>query len=422
MDTKGIIDVVIFGVEVGKLRYNLNEKRSYFQYNPAFLDSGQYSRMFPYVFKRHKYPQVFTMYEGLTFKGLPPMIADSLPDMFGNIIFKEWFEAKGMSFDKISPLQQLAYVANRGMGALEYKPSVALSTLSTIDFDEIIAVLQEVFDVKNNSLEKELNDLALLNIFKMGTSAGGARPKLVVSEHKETKTLISGDIEYGIDYNHYLIKLHINESGTYNREIVEYGYYLLAKNAGIEMMFSKLVDNKHFATLRYDRQNGKKQHVLTASGLTGWDYSKPENSSYEKLFELALSLKLPHKDISELYRRMIFNVVFANTDDHLKNHSFIYNQDSDSWNLAPAYDLTYPIDALHKFLNTTRALSINAKRTNIILTDVLRIAEAISIKNPIKIIMQVQEVLPQWETIAKELGVPEVVRFSIEKDFRILVD
>ncbi|RYE46166.1 MAG: type II toxin-antitoxin system HipA family toxin [Sphingobacteriales bacterium] len=420
MAANGLIDVFAFGTEIGKLGYSIDEKRSYFQYNPAFLDSGQYTRMFPYIFKRHKHPQIFTQYEGVAFKGLPPMIADSLPDMFGNIIFKEWFEAKSMSFDKISPLEQLSYVANRGMGALEYRPIADIPTTANVNFDEIVSVLQQVLEVKTNTSEKNLSDLALLNIFKIGTSAGGARPKILVSEHKETKEIIPGDIEFSADYNHYLVKLYMDEEGGYNREKVEYCYHLLTKAAGIEMMESKLIDDKHFATLRYDRQHGEKQHVLTASGLTGWDYSKPENSSYEKLFDLALGLKVPHKDIRELFRRMIFNIVFANTDDHLKNHSFIYDPVDDSWNLGPTYDVTYPIDALRKFLNTPRALSINGKRTNIALGDVLLIADAMVIKNPMKIIQEVQDVIPEWNTIAMELEVPEAVRVSISKDFKIL--
>jgi serine/threonine-protein kinase HipA len=131
-------------------------------------------------------------------------------------------------------------------------------------------------------------------------------------------------------------------------------------------------------------------------------------------------LKVPHKDIRELYRRMIFNVVFANTDDHLKNHSFIYDNVKDSWNLCPAYDITYPIDALHKFLKTARALSINGKRIDINLEDVLSIAEAMVIKNPIKIIEEVQGVIPEWNKIARELEVPEAVSLSIIKDFKTL--
>lgn len=417
----GLIDVFAFGTEIGKLGYSADEKRSFFQYNPDFLDSGQYSRMFPYIFKRHKRPQIFSQFNGNIFRGLPPMIADSLPDMFGNIIFKEWFESKSMSFDKISPLEQLSYVANRGMGALEYRPVSTIPSGATVNFDEIVEILEKVLDVKSSPAGENLSDLALLNIFKIGTSAGGARPKILVSEHKETQAIIPGDIEYSENYNHYLVKLCMDEAGGYNREKVEYVYHLLTQAAGIEMMNCKLIDDKHFATLRYDRQHGEKQHILTASGLTGWDYSKPEHSSYERLFQLAFDLKIPHKDIRELYRRMIFNVVFANTDDHLKNHCFIYDKENDRWNLGPAYDVTYPIDALRKFLNTARSLSINGKRINITLEDVLPIAENMAIKNPGKIIKEVQDVIPEWEKTAISFQIPRKVILSISKDFVTLI-
>lgn len=421
MAANALIDVFAFGVEIGKLGYSADEKRSFFQYNPLYLDSGQFSRIFPYIFKRHKHPQIFTQFNGNIFRGLPPMIADSLPDMFGNIIFKEWFEAKSMSFDKISPLEQLSYVANRGMGALEYRPVAEIPKTANVNFDEIVEILQKILNIKKDTSAENLSDLALLNIFKIGTSAGGARPKILVSENKQTQVIIPGDIEYSKEYNHYLVKLFINEGDGYNREKVEYIYHLLTKLAGIEMMDCKLIDDKHFATLRYDRQHGEKQHVLTASGLTGWDYSRPEDSSYEKLFELAFSLKVPHKDIRELYRRMIFNIVFANTDDHLKNHSFIYDREKDEWNLGPAYDVTYPIDALRKFLNTPRALSINGKRINIILDDVLPIADSMAIKNPIKIIEEVQNVMVEWKKIAISFQIPKEVIVSINKDFVTLI-
>ena len=154
--------------------------------------------------------------------------------------------------------------------------------------------------------------------------------------------------------------------------------------------------------------------------MTGWDYGRPEDSSYENLFKLALGLKVSHKDIRELYRRMIFNIVFANTDDHLKNHSFIYDRLKDTWNLSPAYDITYPVDALHKFLNTPRALSINGKRIDINLEDVMSIAETYTIKNPIKIIEEVQSVIPEWQNIARNLEITDAVRLSISKDFNAL--
>lgn len=412
-----IIEVILFGQEIGKLGYDVDKKNSYFQYNPDFLESNQYTNIFPYVFKRIKPVQVFSTFEGETFRGLPPMIADSLPDMFGNIIFKEWFEAKHKEFKKITPLEQLTYVSNRGMGALEYKPTAKIPKSTTVNIDEIVKVLNRVLDLKNATTAETLNDAALLNIFKIGTSAGGARPKILISEHKETGKIIPGDIEYGDDYKHYLVKLCINEEWGYNREKVEYAYALMAAEAGIQMMPSKLIENKHFATLRYDRQKGEKQHVLTATGLTGWDFKKPADGSYENVFKLALDLKVPYKNIQELFRRMLFNLVFANIDDHLKNHSFIYSKETDSWSLAPAYDLTYPLNINLNYSNIARALSINNKRVGITLEDIMTIAETYAIKNPKGIIKEVQNVIGSWESISKELAIPEKVSNSIKKEF-----
>lgn len=422
MAKNNIIKVILFGVEIGKLGYDVDKRTSYFQYNPDFLESNQYANIFPYIFKRIKPVQVFNKFEGDTFRGLPPMIADSLPDMFGNIIFKEWFEAKNKEFKKITPLEQLTYVSNRGMGALEYQPTAKIPKSSTINIGEIVEVLNKVLNLKNKTAEDKLNDAALLNVFKIGTSAGGARPKILISEHKESGKIIPGDIECSEAYNHYLVKLCMNEEWGYNKEKIEYTYYLMAIEVGIQMMPSKLIDNKHFATLRYDRQNGEKQHVFTATGLTGWDFKKPDDSSYENVFKLALDLRVPYKDVQELFKRMVFNIVFANIDDHLKNHSFIYRRETDSWNLAPAYDLTYPLNINFNYNNLSRALSINNKRANITLEDVMTIAETYAIKNPKGIIKQVQNVIEDWDGITKDLDIPEKVIRGIKNEFvRIIV-
>lgn len=417
MSINNIIEVILYDQEIGKLGYDVDKRASYFQYNPDFLESNKYINIFPYVFKRIKTVQVFNKFEGETFRGLPPMIADSLPDMFGNIIFKEWFEAKNEEFNKITPLEQLTYVSNRGMGALEYRPTAEIPKSSTINIDEIVDVLNKVLDLKNETAAEVLGDAALLNIFKIGTSAGGARPKILISEHKETGEIIPGDIVYSNAYNHYLVKLCLNEEWGYNKEKVEYAYYLMAVAVGIQMMPSKLIEKKHFATLRYDRQNGEKQHVLTVTGLTGWDFKKPDNASYENVFKLALNLKVPYKDIQELFKRMVFNLVFANIDDHLKNHSFIYDGETDSWGLTPAYDITYPLNINATYLKTSRALSINNKRMAIVLEDIMTIAETFAIKNPKGIIKEVQKAIESWEDIAKELEIPEKVSNNIKREF-----
>jgi serine/threonine-protein kinase HipA len=410
-----IIEIMAFGLEVGRLGYDIDQGKSYFQYNPDFLESGQYSKLFPFIFKRKKQAQIFSEYQQDTFQGLPPMIADSLPDTFGNIIFQEWLNVRGIQ--KVTPLEQLGFLADRGMGTLEYKPVKKLPRASNVNIDEVISILEKVLKLKEDKEGLELNKLSLLNVFKIGTSAGGARPKILISEHKETGEIIAGDKEVEEDYNHYLVKLHLDDGDGYNKEKVEYAYYLLAQEAGIDMMRSKLIDNKHFATLRYDRQNGEKQHVLTVTGLTGWDFkSQPENSSYENVFKVAMALNVPHKDLQQLFKRMVFNLIFKNVDDHLKNHSFIYDKENNKWKLSPAYDLTYALNPLLKFKSISRALSINGKRTEITMKDVLAIAEEFAIKNPKGIVQEVEFLIPRWLEIAKELEITENIITKINQD------
>lgn len=413
-----IISVVFNGNEIGKVGYDEDQRKSSFQYNPEFLKENKYKNLFPYILRRVENVQVFSEFEGETFRGLPPMIADSLPDMFGNIVFKKWLEANHQEFSAITPLEQLSYVGNRGMGALEFIPNKKLPLNTTINVEQITEVVKKVIDLKTSISEKGLSDKALLTIFKIGTSAGGARPKILVSEHKETGKLIPGDLEFSNDFNHYLIKLSVDENQGYSKEKIEFIYYQLATDVGIEMMPSKLIDEKHFATLRFDRREGKKQHILTASGMTGWDFKKPENSSYENLFKLAVDLKLPHKDIQQLFKRMVFNLVFANIDDHLKNFSFIYDANQDKWNLAPAYDLTYPLDALLNFTKVSRALSINGKRTDITKEDILVIADSFTIKNANGIIDEVVTKTQSFEELAIKNGIPSKVIEKIKADFQ----
>jgi serine/threonine-protein kinase HipA len=419
MAINDIITVFCFGQEIGRLGFDENQQKSSFQYNPEFLQSGRFYNLFPLtgILKRTPQVQVFSHFNSETFRGLPPMIADSLPDVFGNMIFKKWMESGSKEFNQISVIEHLAYVADRGMGALEYRPSKELPRSSSIDLTEIIAVLKEVLQAKDEQHESRLNHEALLNIFKIGSSAGGARPKILISEHKTSGEIIPGDLNYSSEYKHYLIKLHLDDELGYSREVVEYCYYLTAKHIGINMMPSKLIEQKHFATLRFDRQNGQKNHVLTASGLTGWDYQSPKDSSYENLFELALFLKVPHRDIEELFKRMVFNVVFFNSDDHLKNHSFIYDKNQDKWNISPAYDITYSLNPLLNYTRTSRALSINGKRIDITLADLLIIAESYTIKNAKKVVQEIQASISYWTNQANELNLPAHIVQSICRDF-----
>jgi serine/threonine-protein kinase HipA len=417
MATNEIISIFFKGIEIGKIGFDLDRSFSSFQYNPSFLDSGKYDKLFPYLIRRTKQVQVFSSYAGETFRSLPPMIADSLPDYFGNIIFKEWLESAHRDFSKISVLEQLTYVANRGMGALEYQPVKELPSNQLFSINEITEVLKAVLHLKTSTNQDKMNDVALLNIFRIGTSAGGARPKILVSEHKLTGEIMPGDIEYSTDYSHYLVKLNLEDTDLFNREIIEFIYYELAVSVGITMMPSKLIENKHFATLRFDRVNGEKKHVLTVSGLTGWDFKKAEDSSYENIFKLAIDLDVDQKEIYQLFKRLVFNIVFANTDDHLKNFSFIYNDLKNTWNLAPAYDLTYPLNPLINYTRISRSLSINGKRQNISRKDLLQVAKDFSIKNPNSIIDEITNSIPSFKEKALLFGIPTTIIYRIESDF-----
>ncbi len=415
MADNNIINLCLFGKEIGRIGFNEQENKSSFQYNPEFLRESIFLNLFPQtgIIKRIPQTQVFSKFNNETFKGLPPQIADSLPDLFGNLIFKIWLESNNKVQKELTIIEQLAYISNRGMGALEYFPSKEIPKNTSIDLNQIIEVLKYVLDLKLSTKENHLNSEALLNIFKIGTSAGGARPKILISKNKNTGKVIPGDVEYSNEYDHYLIKLALDNEPEYQREIVEYCYYLTAKEIGITMMESRLIDDKHFATLRFDRQNGEKQHVLTASGITGWDFTKSENSSYENLFKLSSFLNISHAQIEELYKRMIFNIIFRNTDDHLKNHSFIYDKNKDNWSLSPAYDLTYSLNPLIDFKTSNRALSVNNKRNNINLKDVLSIADLFTIKNPKGIIKEVQNAIQTLEKNMKDFDIPLKINKNI---------
>jgi serine/threonine-protein kinase HipA len=422
MSKNNLIDVFCFDTEIGKLGLDEDRNQSFFQFNPEYLANKKYTNIFPAtgIIKRIAQAQVFSKYNNETFRGLPPMIADSLPDMFGNIIFKTWLESTNKNFKQITVLEQLAYVANRGMGALEFKPSKEIASDSTINIEEISAVLKEVLSNKRGLSFEGLKSETLLNIFKIGTSAGGARPKILVSENKKTKIVIPGDIVFSNEYNHFLVKLSIDDTVNYNRELIEYSYYKAATAIDITMMPSKLIDKKHFATLRFDRVDGTKKHVLTACGMTGWDFKNPEVSSYENLFLLAAFLKISQKEMTELFKRMIFNIVFCNTDDHLKNHAFVYDELKNAWNLSPAYDITYSLNPLINFSKVTRALSINNKRVDITLKDVLTIADKYTIKNATKIVSEVEVVAVAWQDVARDLKIPSKIIKAINNDFKFL--
>lgn len=395
-----ILNIKLFGDEIGRLGYDVNKRCSYFQYNPYYLATN-HGKSLPFIIKRTPETQTFPQFEGKAFRGLPPMFADSLPDVFGNHLFQTWLNAQGKSI-QLNALEQLTYVGQRGMGAWEYEPSINIDAPKSFRIAEMAQLLKEILAEKETLSPEFANTEGLLNLFRIGTSAGGMRPKILVARHHKTNQILPGDLLYGPHHNYFLVKLNLENDPSHPKETIEFIYANIAQKLGIDMMPCELWEGQHFATHRFDRQNNQKQHVLTASGLTGWDYQNPEDSSYENLFKLAMALKIPLNELQQLYRRMVFNVVFNNIDDHLKNHSFTYHPETDQWHLSPAYDLTYALNPKLKFHKVSRALSISGKREQITRKDLLKIADTFSIEQADEIIDEIREGQSLWLDLASQ--------------------
>lgn len=395
---ENLLNIKLFGKEIGRLGYGKHERCSYFQYNPDYLATNNIN-ILPFIIKRSLETQSFPQFEGKAFRGLPPMFADSLPDVFGNHLFQAWLSIQGKP-TQLDTLEQLTYLGNLGIGAWEYEPANKIEAPSSFRISDMAQLLSEIVDEKEQINPQLANTDGLMNLFRMGTSAGGMRPKILVARHRKTNQLMPGDLLYGPHHDYFLVKLNLENDASHPKETIEFIYASIAQQMGIDMMSCELWEEKHFATHRFDRQNNQKQHVLTASGLTGWDCQNPEDSSYENLFKLAMALKLSLPELQQLFRRMVFNVVFNNIDDHLKNHSFCYRSETDSWHLAPAYDLTYALNPKLKFHKVSRALSISGKREQINKKDLLKIADTFSIEHAEQTIQEIQEGRSLWSDLA----------------------
>lgn len=410
------VDILYKNKKIGTIGYDANNEKSYFLFDDAYLQSN--ANLFPLVLKRTNQVQVFTNTKGSSFRGLPSVIADSLPDDFGNQIFQNWLQGHNLITEQLTPVHQLAYLGNRAMGALEFKPSkISNDTNAEIHIEEIADLLQQVINNKTQVSATKLDDLSLLNIFKLGTSAGGARPKIIISEHKTTGKIYPGDIFTSNDYHHWLVKLGLDKNLSYSKEIIEFIYYKIATQVGITMIECKMIANKHFATKRFDRINNQKVHILTASGMSGIDFKNREHSSYNNLFKLTEVINLSKEEVTQLFRRMVFNYVFSNTDDHLKNFSFQYNDATNDWSLAPAYDITFPRNPLLMFKNQPHALFLNGKKKNITIDDFLQIAKEHNIKKASKIIQEVVKSIPLWTELANTYKIPKNIADSIQNEF-----
>ena len=365
-----------------------------------------------------------------TFKGLPGLLADVLPDDYGNQLINNWLAQNGRPENSMNPVEMLCFIGTRGMGALEFEPSQFKVNKRAFDIevDSLVNISQKMLQ-KREGFETNLNkdeQQAMLDILKIGTSAGGARPKAIIAYNEKTGQVKSGQTNAPKGFEHWLIKLdtvsdiQFGESTGYGR--IEMGYYLMAKACEIEMMECRLMEENgraHFMTKRFDRQDGDtKHHIQTLCAMQHYNFNQITSFSYEQLFQTMRLLKLPYPQAEQLFRRMAFNVIARNCDDHTKNFAFILKQ-NENWELTPAYDVCFAYRPESTWVSQHN-LSINGKRKDITKDDLLILAKSMNIKKANQIIQQTNDVVRKWATFAEEAKVKNGFMEQISKSHLIL--
>ena len=354
-----------------------------------------------------------------TYQGLPGLLADSLPDYFGNAVINAYLRAHRRRENSFDPVEKLCYIGKRGMGALEFKPALSRVRKSQkVDVNALSLLAAEIMQ-KRESFKVSLDDkTAFHDILQVGSSAGGARPKAVIAWNPKTNEVFSGQVDAPEGCDYWLLKFDMLKDGkSYGR--IEYAYYLMAKAAGIQMSECRLLEDHdcaHFMSKRFDRVNGKKLHMQTLCAMRHMDYNNPVANSYEQAFDTMEKLKLLPSEKAQLFRRMVFNAVVRNHDDHTKNITFLMTPDG-VWHLAPAYDMAWAYKPASKWTGQHQ-MSINGKCDDFITEDFIAVAKHFDITKPQEIINEVCEVALAFGDFAKEAGVHDSIAKQMLPEFR----
>lgn len=422
-----IAKVKLYDWDLGVVQWEDSQGLARFEYAPTFISTGIQPSPITMPVKTGR---VYS-FAGLgreTFKGLPGLLADSLPDTYGRALFDRWLALTGRT--SANPIETLCYLGKRSMGALEFEPAMDKlhNPKERIDVELLVDVANEVLTYKKDFITN-LSDnkrKGIADIVRLGTSAGGQRAKAIIAFNKKTGEVRSGQIEVPEGFEHYIIKLdgvsaeaEFRETQNFGR--LEYSFYLLAKESGIEMSDSFLLEENgraHFMTKRFDRDGGKKIHMQTLCGLAHYDYHMPRVYSYEQAFNVMRTLHLSYSEAQQMFRRMVFNVVIRNQDDHTKNISFLMDRHG-KWKLSPAYDIGFAFNPKGDW-TASHQMSINGKFDKLTRQDLLRFAEKNNIKEAKEIIEEVTEIAMRWSKIAHEVGVPSQMIDAINHHFIIL--
>jgi serine/threonine-protein kinase HipA len=422
--------VKIWGQQVGAVAWDGQTGLASFEYDTTFknlnwelsplkmpINSGRGVFSFPEL-KQGKND----LYD--TFKGLPGLLADVLPDRYGNELINLWLAQQGRPLNSMNPVEMLCFIGTRGMGAMEFEPAnfnVNKSSFS-IEMDSLVDIAKKMLSQKVSFQTnlKKYDEQAIMQIITIGTSAGGARPKAVIAYNEKSGEVRSGQTIAPKGFEHWLLKLdgvsdvQLGASDGYGR--VEMAYYDMAISCGIDMMPSMLFEENgraHFMTKRFDREQGDiKHHMQTLCAINHFDYNSVTSFSYEQLFQTMRELSLSYADAEQMFRRMVFNVISRNCDDHTKNFAFRLKKEG-KWELAPAYDLCHAYRPNHQWVSQ-HALSINGKRKDINKSDLLVIGNSIHCKRAAEIVDEIESIVMNWDRFASEVGVSKELIEAID--------
>ena len=423
-----VVEVMVWGFRVGAVSLDPNIGYYIFEYDPKWISRGIELSPFNMPVSQPT-PQKYFTFQNLsvdTFKRLPAMLADALPDKFGNALIDAALADEGVPKESITSLDRLAYMSNRAMGAMEFRPPRGPKRKSStaINLALLVEGARSVLEGKFEG-DKE-TEVAIRNIIQVGISAGGARAKAVIAWNPNTKEIRSGQMQVEDGFEHWLLKLDgvgkdlaLGSSENYGR--IEYAYYLMAGAAEIDIMQSTLLEENgraHFMTKRYDRDGNTKHHVQTLCAMKHLDFNMIGVHSYHQYFEAIRGLNLGDKAMKEGFRRMVFNVLTANCDDHTKNFSFLLKQDG-QWELAPAYDVTHAHNPDNQWTKQ-HLMSVNGKFSNIVRRDFMVIADLFLIQDANKIIDGLTDTIRRWREFADEAKLPLEEQLRIEADFKYI--
>lgn len=400
-----IVQVSIWGKNVGLLSWDDKRGCSSFQFDRDFINNGLdiaplvaplssaiVQRGFPISGNKEK-----------PYYGLPEFIADSLPDHWGNVVFQKWLEKNNLHTHQINAVDRLSFIGKRAMGAFEFQPAHIKEDASIdIKLSSLYELANRIFNDRQNVSIDVNNGLIIEDLYKVGTSAGGQRPKAIIAIDETTGIIRSGQADLPQSFKHYILKFDTSKPDEFPFTKIEMAYYLMARDCGIDMMPSKLVEiegTQNFLTQRFDRVDGIRIHTQTMAAMSSFA------DTYEDLFVIGRKINLTAEEQTQQYRRMVFNILAGNVDDHTKNFSFLMYPNGE-WHISPAYDLIFSIDPDSRFFRN-HELSVRGKRNNITRKDLIDFAKAQDIKNPTNIIEQTIEVVKKFNDYAEQVGISE---------------